>query len=159
MDKDEYQTVKNYFIQVISREVNSPISGQKVSVQEFFRELSSNNDLFGSKKPAIEQKRITESTTSSVNRKKNVQSKQKETIATHCSNPSGNNTAQPVVQYTKEGKKIKTYPSVKQAAKAVEVDPKGIRNVLQGKQKTSGGFVWRTPDDDFDSIQMKLKIE
>lgn len=38
---------------------------------------------------------------------------------------------------------IAEYSSQREAARAVGVDQKGISNVIRGKQKMSGGFIWK----------------
>lgn len=48
-----------------------------------------------------------------------------------------------VEQYTIEGKFIKSYSSLKEAAKAVGKSHSNISNVCTGKQKTCGGFIWK----------------
>lgn len=38
---------------------------------------------------------------------------------------------------------IKSYPSIRSAAKDIGIDPKDIREVLKGHQKRAGGFIWK----------------
>ena len=51
-----------------------------------------------------------------------------------------------VEQYSIDGEYIKTYPSIRKAAQEVNIDPKNIRQVLKGIQKTAGGYIWKTKD-------------
>ena len=54
----------------------------------------------------------------------------------------GNETK--VNQYTKSGKYIKTWNSLSEAAKSLEIKSIGnITSVCRGNRKTTGGFVWR----------------
>ena len=41
------------------------------------------------------------------------------------------------------GNKLKTFVSLTDASKATEISYSGIAKCAKGKQKTSGGFVWR----------------
>ena len=43
----------------------------------------------------------------------------------------------------KSGKVVAEYPSQREAARTLNIDQKGISNVIRGKQKTSGGFIWK----------------
>jgi hypothetical protein len=49
----------------------------------------------------------------------------------------------PVTQFTKEGKKISSYPSIEAAARASGLTPDNIHKNVKGENKTAGGFVWR----------------
>ncbi len=49
-----------------------------------------------------------------------------------------------VTRYDLEGKKIKTYPSIKEAAKAVGSHPSVISNAMGGKYMTAKGFIWKS---------------
>lgn len=48
-----------------------------------------------------------------------------------------------VVQYSKEGKKIKTFDCARRAAHELKIGETAISNCLNGRTKTAGGFVWR----------------
>jgi hypothetical protein len=48
-----------------------------------------------------------------------------------------------VTQYTKDGKKIKTYPSMAAAQKATGIFASSIGNRAAGNGKTAGGYIWR----------------
>lgn len=48
-----------------------------------------------------------------------------------------------VSQHTLDGTHIRTYNSLQEAARAMGVDASNISNCITGKQKSSGGFVWR----------------
>ncbi len=53
------------------------------------------------------------------------------------------NPERPVIQYTKEMKKVTTFKSISEAAKAVGVTSPHLGDVCRGKWTTSGGFIWR----------------
>jgi len=48
-----------------------------------------------------------------------------------------------VNQYSLDGEFIKKHPSIKRAALEIGIDSKNIREVLKGKQKTAGGYIWK----------------
>ena len=53
----------------------------------------------------------------------------------------GENTCKPVAKIDiSSGEIIEIFPSIKSAAQGVGINPSGIRDVLNGKQKTAGGF-------------------
>ncbi|MDO4495258.1 MAG: NUMOD1 domain-containing DNA-binding protein [Clostridiaceae bacterium] len=55
----------------------------------------------------------------------------------------GENTCKPVAKIDiSSGEIIEIFPSIKSAAQGVGINPSGIRDVLNGKQKTAGGFFW-----------------
>lgn len=55
----------------------------------------------------------------------------------------GENTCKPVSKIDiSSGEIIEIFPSIKSAAQGVGINPSGIRDVLNGKQKTAGGFFW-----------------
>lgn len=45
---------------------------------------------------------------------------------------------------SKTGEIIADFPSQREAARATNVNQKGISNVIRGKQKTAGGYIWKT---------------
>lgn len=49
----------------------------------------------------------------------------------------------PVKQYTKEGKLIREWKSIKDASRECNFDDSAIIRCCKGKQKTSYGFVWQ----------------
>lgn len=49
----------------------------------------------------------------------------------------------PVLQYDINGNFIAEHPSVLEASKKCEIWRGGISTVLNGKQKTAGGFIWK----------------
>lgn len=51
-----------------------------------------------------------------------------------------------VSQYDKQGNFIKTYSSVKLAAKSINQSPTSIFNCLAGRAKYAGGYIWRYAD-------------
>lgn len=54
-----------------------------------------------------------------------------------------NSTEKKIIQYSPEGKKLASYPTVAEAAKACRTNSSNISNVLD-KMLTAGGYVWRT---------------
>lgn len=52
-----------------------------------------------------------------------------------------------VSQYDKKGNFIKTYSSVKLAAKSINRTPTSIFNCLAGRTRYAGGYIWRYADD------------
>jgi hypothetical protein len=53
----------------------------------------------------------------------------------------------PVTQYTKEGKKIKVYPTIEAAARATGLTSANIQKNVSGSNKTAGGYVWKFSTD------------
>ena len=51
-----------------------------------------------------------------------------------------------VIQINQDGEYVATYESIARAAQTVGIDPKGIRDVLRGTQKTAGGYYWKYYD-------------
>ena len=49
----------------------------------------------------------------------------------------------PVTQYTKEGKKLKVYPTIEAAARATGLTSANIQKNVGGSNKTAGGYVWK----------------
>jgi hypothetical protein len=54
-----------------------------------------------------------------------------------------------VTQYAIHGKKIATYPSIKEASQRTGVDPNSISKCAKGKKRIAGGFVWRYAGGDY----------
>ena len=52
-----------------------------------------------------------------------------------------------VKQFTLSGEYIKTWESVKGAAKELGIHPAGIRNCADGSAKSAGGFRWEYEDE------------
>jgi len=52
-----------------------------------------------------------------------------------------------ISQYTPDGRKIKTFPSIKAAAITLGISASGITSVLKERQVTCDGFVWRYGKD------------
>lgn len=51
-------------------------------------------------------------------------------------------------QYDKDGKLIRSWCSCREAAKSLKISNQSITAAAKGKQKTSGGYIWKyTPDD------------
>jgi len=53
----------------------------------------------------------------------------------------------PIDQLDKDGKYIQTFPSIREAARAVGSDIGSIRKVLKGRGKTIKGFRWKYADE------------
>ena len=53
------------------------------------------------------------------------------------------NGARAVIQFDLEGNQIAEYESCAAAARAINGNPDGISLVARGKQKTSGGYIWK----------------
>lgn len=64
----------------------------------------------------------------------------------------------PVTQYNPEGKRVKTYQSVKEAGIQMGIDPNTISKCALRKSLTCGGFVWRYKGDSYDG-EYKIKNE
>lgn len=60
---------------------------------------------------------------------------------------SANLSCRQVTQYTKMGRKIRTYLSIKAAAVSLSLSESGINAVLKERQVSSGGFIWRYGTD------------
>ncbi len=60
---------------------------------------------------------------------------------------SANDNCRQVTQYSMDGKKIRTYLSIKAAAVALNLSESGINSALRKRQISSGGFVWRYGTD------------
>ncbi len=56
---------------------------------------------------------------------------------------SSNANCKQVSQYAMNGKKIKTFPSIKAAAMHLKINETGIHASLKERQVSSGGYVWR----------------
>ncbi|MBK8787019.1 MAG: hypothetical protein IPN43_11140 [Chitinophagaceae bacterium] len=64
-----------------------------------------------------------------------------------------------VTQYTKAGNKIKTYPSIMTASKALGISNSHISNTARGTGYSAGGFIWRygvAPKIDMTSVQKAI---
>lgn len=66
-----------------------------------------------------------------------------------------NSASKPVTQYTKEGKKLKTYPSMAAAQRATGIFASSIGNRAAGNGKTAGGFIWRWNNDETIDVNIK----
>jgi len=55
----------------------------------------------------------------------------------------GNNYTRKVAQYSLDNVFIRDFTSIVSAAKFINISKSGIGSVLSGKQKTSGGFIWK----------------
>ncbi|HWK03819.1 MAG TPA: NUMOD1 domain-containing DNA-binding protein [Puia sp.] len=53
------------------------------------------------------------------------------------------NRQRPIRQYTKEGKPLQRFDSIKEAAKAVGVNSVTVIGALRGKHETAGGYKWK----------------
>lgn len=54
-----------------------------------------------------------------------------------------NSSAKPVAQYNLDGQFIKNFPSVRSAAKELNLDSSTISKVCRGQNKTHGGFIFK----------------
>ena len=52
--------------------------------------------------------------------------------------------SKPILQYDLDGNFIKEWQSATVAAKEINLHPTSIRHCVQGKTKTSGGYVWKS---------------
>ena len=57
-------------------------------------------------------------------------------------------TGKGVNQYDLNGNFIKTWINANQAGKELNIEPSPIRACCRGKQKTSGGFIWKYAEED-----------
>ena len=65
------------------------------------------------------------------------------TIKRESTHTPGENACKPVAKINNNtGEIIEIFPSIKSAAKSVGINPSGIRDVINGKQKTAGGYFW-----------------
>jgi len=49
----------------------------------------------------------------------------------------------PVTQWTRDGKKVQSFPTIKAAAESTGLTPANIQKNVQGANYTAGGFVWK----------------
>jgi hypothetical protein len=70
---------------------------------------------------------------------------------------TGERTSKQVTQYTRGGKKIKTFPSMVAAAQATGADTHTISKAASGRGFSAGGFVWRWGKAS--SVDMKPVLE
>lgn len=61
----------------------------------------------------------------------------------------------PIEQYSLDGQLIKTWKSAKQAILQTQI--KTVRDVLHGRQKTGGGFIWKYVDKNYKPSSKKRK--
>lgn len=54
--------------------------------------------------------------------------------------------SKPVIQYSLSGKKLAEFDSLSDASRRLSINPGNIYNVLNGRQKTAGGFKWKFKD-------------
>ena len=52
-------------------------------------------------------------------------------------------SSKPIKQFDKKGNFIKEFTGIKQAAKELNLSNTAIGNCLNGRSKTSGGFIWK----------------
>ena len=52
-------------------------------------------------------------------------------------------TGRQVSQYDKRGKRIKTFPSISDAARAIGINPSRVSHVVNELEPTAGGFFWK----------------
>lgn len=63
--------------------------------------------------------------------------------------------SEPVNQYDKKGKLIKTWESMREAGRSLDVDSSSIAKCCKGIYKTSKGYVWRYVGDEFNKYSLK----
>ena len=51
--------------------------------------------------------------------------------------------SKPIIQYSKDGKKISEYKSIQEAKRSIGVKSGRLGNCLQGKCKTAYGYIWK----------------
>lgn len=49
----------------------------------------------------------------------------------------------PIIQYTKNGDYVNTYPTIAEAARQTGIGDSNIGNCLKGRSKSAGGYVWK----------------
>lgn len=54
-----------------------------------------------------------------------------------------NKYSKPVYQFDEHGKFLKEFPSLTEAERSTGVSKTNIKNVIQNKRLTAGGFVWK----------------
>lgn len=57
------------------------------------------------------------------------------------------NYSKPVTMFSRDGKRLKDFPSVMEAASEIGGCNSSIGKCAKGKQKTSGGYVWKFTDE------------
>lgn len=67
---------------------------------------------------------------------------------------SNHRIGKPVTQYTLEGKKLKVYPTIEEAARATGLTAANIQKNTSGSNKTAGGYIWK-----FSQAQEVKKLE
>lgn len=70
---------------------------------------------------------------------------------------TGERISKQVTQYTREGKKVKTFPSMVAAEEATGANTHTIRRAASGKGFSAGGFIWRWGNAS--SVDMKTVLE
>lgn len=54
---------------------------------------------------------------------------------------------EPVSQYTRDGRRVRTFPNCAEAARALGLSPSTVQHAAKGRKRlTAGGFVWRRGD-------------
>lgn len=51
--------------------------------------------------------------------------------------------SKPVKKYSRDGRYLQTFPSIKLAARSIGLHPSTVIDALRGRQHTSGGFKWK----------------
>lgn len=64
--------------------------------------------------------------------------------------PKRRTTGKKVLQYTRTGEFVGAFESAREAERSTGISSKAISKCLSRKSNSSGGFVWRFPDDDSD---------
>ena len=55
----------------------------------------------------------------------------------------GKKNAIPILQFTKNGKFVKEWPSAHEAKRQLGIFPSSICDCCRGKSKTAGGYIWK----------------
>lgn len=65
--------------------------------------------------------------------------------------------SKPVLQYARSGEFIAEYPSIKEACRVTSLIPQNVGAAVNGKYRSSGGFVWKYKNPE-DELQGHLKM-
>ena len=64
-------------------------------------------------------------------------------IRENCGKIAGKKRSKPILQFTKDGKFIKEWPSASEAERQLRIAQPNICKCCQGKSNTAGGFIWK----------------
>jgi len=60
-----------------------------------------------------------------------------------------------VYQYDRKGNFLKSFPSIREAARQANLDSKTIRKCLKGEYKLAGGWIWKYDDEQISITELK----